>query len=227
MIATCPQCAAQFALPPGAVGPEGRRVKCSKCAHIWHQMPLEKLAGAAAIQPPPEKKAPVPPGGNLPALRKTGASAWLKAACIVSCLLAGLAGAARYHEHLPAVESFLGMTRTGGLMFKDFSAGKKRVDNHLEFLIRGSIVNRGAETGAVPDIRVTVLSKGGREMGTARIIPGERVLAPGASLPVGTEITRVSGNADTIVLDMGSPWELFFRPQARESVAAAAAAEAR
>lgn len=36
MIISCPTCGASFNVKPEALGPTGRSVKCSKCAHRWH-----------------------------------------------------------------------------------------------------------------------------------------------------------------------------------------------
>ena len=35
MILTCPSCETQFDVPEQAVGPAGRKVRCSKCRHVW------------------------------------------------------------------------------------------------------------------------------------------------------------------------------------------------
>lgn len=39
MIISCPSCGASFNVKPEALGPTGRSVKCSKCAHRWHATP--------------------------------------------------------------------------------------------------------------------------------------------------------------------------------------------
>lgn len=44
MEVSCPQCAQTFMLPEGAIGAAGRRLKCSKCGHIW----FHAADGAAA-----------------------------------------------------------------------------------------------------------------------------------------------------------------------------------
>lgn len=36
MYTTCPQCKTKFVVPIEQIGEKGRKVKCSKCAHIWH-----------------------------------------------------------------------------------------------------------------------------------------------------------------------------------------------
>ena len=36
MILTCPNCETQFSVPDQAIGPSGRKVRCSKCTHVWH-----------------------------------------------------------------------------------------------------------------------------------------------------------------------------------------------
>lgn len=37
MIISCPSCDAQYLLPDDAIGPKGRRVKCTSCAYTWLQ----------------------------------------------------------------------------------------------------------------------------------------------------------------------------------------------
>jgi len=37
MIIHCPSCDAQYILPDDAIGPKGRKVKCTTCAHVWVQ----------------------------------------------------------------------------------------------------------------------------------------------------------------------------------------------
>ncbi|MBB4266321.1 DUF3426 domain-containing protein [Roseospira visakhapatnamensis] len=35
----CPNCETGFSLPDTALGPRGRRLKCVRCGHVWHQEP--------------------------------------------------------------------------------------------------------------------------------------------------------------------------------------------
>ncbi len=50
MIITCPECATQFFVPDDKIGPNGRKVRCARCAHSWRQEPA----------PPPRERAPKP-----------------------------------------------------------------------------------------------------------------------------------------------------------------------
>ena len=46
MILACPNCESKFRVPDGAVGPNGRKVKCRKCGHQWHANQEDDLDGA-------------------------------------------------------------------------------------------------------------------------------------------------------------------------------------
>jgi predicted Zn finger-like uncharacterized protein len=67
MYIACPECDTKFVVTPEQIGTHGRKVKCSKCSHIWHQ----KSGDNARIEPTitaPIKTTPLGNGVNLPAL---------------------------------------------------------------------------------------------------------------------------------------------------------------
>ena len=72
MILGCPNCGARFRVDADAVGPAGRRVRCSRCRHQWSAsardlLPDPEMMAAAARQARglnvlrPKPKAPAPP----------------------------------------------------------------------------------------------------------------------------------------------------------------------
>ena len=67
MYIACPECDTKFVVTPEQIGQHGRKVKCSKCSHIWHQ----KLDNPVCIEPTilaPTEVTPLGNGVNLPAL---------------------------------------------------------------------------------------------------------------------------------------------------------------
>jgi predicted Zn finger-like uncharacterized protein len=54
MILECPQCRSRYLVPDGAIGVEGRTVRCANCRHSWFQ------EGVAPPPPPPPALEPAP-----------------------------------------------------------------------------------------------------------------------------------------------------------------------
>lgn len=52
---TCPSCDTSYNLPDGAIGPNGRSVKCKRCATVWVAKPVAEFAP----EPEPEFEAPL------------------------------------------------------------------------------------------------------------------------------------------------------------------------
>lgn len=54
MIVSCPACSTGFAVDDSLIGPSGRKVRCAKCSHRWHQMPAGPDEAAPVAAPTPE-----------------------------------------------------------------------------------------------------------------------------------------------------------------------------
>lgn len=56
MILVCPSCAARYEVDGAKFPAEGRKVRCKKCGHTWHQLPDADQAEIeeAIFNPPPE-----------------------------------------------------------------------------------------------------------------------------------------------------------------------------
>jgi predicted Zn finger-like uncharacterized protein len=75
MIITCPSCASRYPVNAASFAPAGRKVRCAKCGHSWHQMPEEAEASMPApVVPLPagrkkmfgEKSKPEPVAAEAP-----------------------------------------------------------------------------------------------------------------------------------------------------------------
>ncbi len=65
MIVCCPACQTQFKVDPALLKPDGRKVRCAKCAHVWRVRPDGTAAptGQFALRAPkPESRQAAPPG---------------------------------------------------------------------------------------------------------------------------------------------------------------------
>lgn len=212
MIVTCEQCKTQYAVTPQAIGQSGRKVKCSKCAHVWHQEPLEKLSDTSKVQPPPKKVAKISKNANLPTITETPmASAGLKVSFAVLMICAIFLGLLANHDSFPSIAGMFGMHKTDGIVFSDFKIEKRIEDKRWQFRIDGKITNEATEQRRVPNIVATLFSKGNRKMGKLSLIPAKRILKPGETITFRPEISNISGSSYSLVIDIGNSWELSFR----------------
>jgi predicted Zn finger-like uncharacterized protein len=70
MIITCPECLTSFAVPEGALGESGRKVRCASCKSQWHAMPVAEKEAPPKIAQPPADAPPAAGADESPAAGK-------------------------------------------------------------------------------------------------------------------------------------------------------------
>lgn len=107
MIITCPSCSTRYLLPPAALSPVGREVRCARCGHVWFQAPPDDMprtvdliepmplgAGGSLAAESPVRNLPGPPLTNP---RRGAALGWL---LFIVILAGGIAAAAAFRERV-------------------------------------------------------------------------------------------------------------------------------
>ncbi len=185
MILTCPQCETRYLLPATVLGEEGRRVKCSSCAEVWHQLPdpdelaefqeadeAEQESEEPPLEDIPEAVKPIPEGSSVPALQdddkdkgdlRAMLGGFASAAAVFIIIFAGL-----YFAHKPIVSiwpaSSVFYERLGksmpvsgeGLVF-DHLAVKAQSDGEMETItVEGQVINLTSHDQIVPLIEASL-----------------------------------------------------------------------
>ena len=67
MIVACPNCIARYRVEVEALGATGRRVRCSRCGHVWRAEPPGYIVELLHAEPEPDPPAAAPAAKDEPA----------------------------------------------------------------------------------------------------------------------------------------------------------------
>ncbi|BCW87725.1 hypothetical protein sos41_08550 [Alphaproteobacteria bacterium SO-S41] len=211
MIIACPSCKTRFEVNAAVFPAAGRKVKCARCAHIWHAKgepggeapvagPVAEVEPVAAIVAPvaaihhdkPAVAADIPPemvwaNAELPQRRSRMATLGIVAAVLTVtafCLV----------QFRQSVVAFLPMTGpayaavglpvdTVGLDLKieAHAMNDTAHDGASTLVVTGSIANVTTEERPVPRIRATLFDKDQKELHSWTFDAGIASLKPGES----------------------------------------------
>ncbi|HVP86322.1 MAG TPA: DUF3426 domain-containing protein [Rhizomicrobium sp.] len=205
MILTCPNCATRYEADEAKFLPAGRKVRCAKCSHIWHQSapaeagveappdlsvePEKPASVATAPMRPAEPAANVAMAGRAPASAgwRLGALAGWAALIALVVVLAWVAivfrmGIATVWPQTATLYSWVGLdVNTVGLEFQDVSYRVTSEDDMSVLHIKGKVVNKTARSLDVPAISAALTDEYRRDLYAWKIQTGAKSLAPGKS----------------------------------------------
>ena len=211
MILSCPDCSTRFAIDADKLGPDGRRVKCGKCAHVWFESAPEPadveeddpVLRVTPLDPDEQSRIPV---RNLPALHQAKKARGAKTGWIVSVVLLVAVLAVLWWGREPIARTFPQMQAVydavniaaipqpgEGLDIK-FAA---KLDDDRTLSIKGEIINTSSGVREVPRLRVQVSDDQDLPIKFWEFSVKVRNLGPGEEVPFTT-------NADSIIEDAAS-----------------------
>ncbi len=210
MILSCPECDTRFAIDAQALRPDGRRVKCGKCDHVWYEEPPPPSAAEPLTVTPlePEEQSPIPTP-NLPAVTKadqkrTAGGAWLLV-CLMLAIIAGLGwfgreSIARAWPTAEVIYAAIGISPfppPGDGFSVDMEV--KRDGQKLELV--GEVLNTTDDNRIVPPVYAVLQDANGKPLHHWELSVDTDVLGPGETVPFASEIESIpDGTANVSVL---------------------------
>jgi len=216
MILTCPECATRYQTDASHFSPDGRKVRCAKCGHVWFQAPPapepEIESFEEAPEPPPEPVIPQRAAYAQPASVHDALSSdpprprarWPERiglafgwAALAAILLVIGWSALRYRQDIaslwPQSSTFykaVGMSvNTRGIAFRDRNAHFEKEDGLDVLVITGNLVNTSSHELSVPPIRVSLSDADKRELYHWNFAPGVATLRAGQAAPFRTRLS--------------------------------------
>jgi predicted Zn finger-like uncharacterized protein len=206
MILTCPECATRYEADAAKFQPGGRKVRCAKCGHTWHQPPaapdadsvvlaaetpvaapaeMESAAASPVVQPPAETAMTAAETPKAGMGWRTGALAGWAALIVVVALLIGIT--IKFRQEIvsvwPQTSTFYAAAgldvNTVGLAFQDVSYRVTSEDDLPILHIRGKVVNITKRELAVPQIEASLTDESRRELYDWKIKADASNLKPG------------------------------------------------
>lgn len=202
MILECPQCRSRYLVPDGAIGADGRTVRCANCRHSWFQDGAPPPPPAPPVSYPPLPDAPPPLAplvGASPAVeetpapiaaldgpaRRNPARRWTTAAVAAGLLMIAGVGIILW-------SSTPGLLAGLGLSLGPAESPLRLVDNPIErrdlpngsqlFAVSGKVYNPSSTAQRVPDIHADLRDASGRIVFSWTITPQQRTLAPKSAI---------------------------------------------
>jgi predicted Zn finger-like uncharacterized protein len=227
VLVNCPNCETHFNVPDDMIPEAGRKVRCTQCKHVWHQM----HNGAAVELPKPadEDDTVSPKEEDSPTKVKTSKVGTTKSTnakpiastptttlvliALLATLIASILSILSNHKYLKGFTPFyesIGLHNTDNLVFSKFDVKKIFEDGKVKFLVDAEITNESSYNLRLPDLKLVAFTVGGRTMQKETIPSPRHTLHPGETITYNENITS-SAKADRIVLDIGSSWELMLR----------------
>jgi len=218
MILSCPSCSTRYSVDEATLGPEGRKVRCASCAHIWHVTPEAAAPAPAQPEPEPETLQPVPKDpaqayrGKVEARRKRrhtaiGLGAWGAVAASLIVML-GAAWVFRLDvvRAMPQTASAYALigskANAFGMTIEEVAARRVLVEGEPVLEVEGVLRNIDRRPRETAYVRFALESEAGEEIFAWTVRPERESLAPGESVAVVAQLVNPPRAAANVELTL-------------------------
>lgn len=204
MYIACPECDTKFVVTPEQIGNHGRKVKCSKCSHIWHQ----KLNNPVRVEPTiltPTETTPLGNGVNLPALLPVKIQPYLYALPMVMIGLIIFMLIMVFPNNL----GFDSLLNNKTLSIRDI-----KIDNQTELdkiTVSYKILNSSLKNQKMPLVRIRLFDKSNRVIKSLIDDHTEINMSPNQFIQVKTEFVPAPPSTESIDIMIGNKIDFILR----------------
>ncbi|MGI4776275.1 MAG: zinc-ribbon domain-containing protein [Janthinobacterium lividum] len=213
MYIICSKCMTNFVVSPSQIGNGGRKVKCSKCNHIWHQGSLNQFEPESGIYDENidtdyalyAHREFYGSGANLPALLPAKASTKRPlVSFILACLIIILA-TLLFQNDL----NYNYLSNSTGLDIKNVQI--KNQEELGKIMVTYDIVNNSASKAKIPLIKIRLFDKNNRIIRTYITDQKRDTIAPGQALNIKKEFDSLTIFVKNIDITIGNQLDLILR----------------
>lgn len=211
MYIACPECDTKFVVTPEQIGTHGRKVKCSKCSHIWHQTMDNHIkippTVVSAVRGASGQAAAMTLGNgvNLPALLPIRVSAYLYTMPIllVSMIIFLLV------MLFPDSINMNSLLENREISIKDvYIEHQKDID---KILVSYKVLNSSARNTMMPLVRVRLFDKSNRVLKSHIVDHTKIELSPQQYVEIKTEFVPSPQGVDSVDIMIGNKLDFILR----------------
>ncbi|MGC0371401.1 MAG: hypothetical protein DGJ47_000090 [Rickettsiaceae bacterium] len=208
MYITCPECDTKFSIDEEQLGSKGRKVKCSTCQNVWHQMKEEKkVKDEEALTPKPllQKKPELEKGVNLPVVmqEKTNSHPYQFPIIMIGLIVILMVILFPINSYQ---QSFF---KARSLQVKHISVDKDLEQGKL--VVSYKIKNNSSQNIQVPLVRVRLLDENNKVIKTATDDHSKITLSASKSISVKTEFKPIPKASKSIDVTVGNQLDLLLK----------------
>jgi predicted Zn finger-like uncharacterized protein len=211
MYIACPECDTKFVVTPEQIGTHGRKVKCSKCSHVWHQKPANHVKIAPTVTATAQTMqnqavmTPLGNGINLPALLPIRIPVYLYTmpALLLSMIIFMLITLFPSSMNLNSI-----------LDNREISIKDVQIDNHKDMqkiVVSYKVLNSAAGETRMPLVRVRLFDKNNRVLKSHIVDHSNIDLLPKQYVQIKTEFVPAPAGTESIDIMLGNKLDFILR----------------
>ena len=205
MYIACPECDTRFAVTTEQIGSYGRKVKCSKCSHIWHQRFDKHLRIEPILEPATVNLVSPGNGVNLPALLPIKMPIYLYGFPVLLIAMIIFMVVTLFQDNLGLSSIF----NNKALSIHDLQVTSNKELGKL--IVNYKVLNSSDKNVKMPLVRIRLFDKNNRVI-KSRVDDYNNInLSPSQNVHINTEFVPIPPSTENIDIMIGNKLDFILR----------------